>query len=269
MPTVTSEPVLPALNYGEHMKMRRSFLSNAVELLQPLFLGKVESTFDDALAVYMLTAIAISEEETHSYLPQWLDFCKFLVKQMNLFIEPNRFDEESKEERRRCASSLIHLLENKLILCVRLWWATWIGDRHSALSFNLRTQLTELECQNLQRPYPDSIWELDSPLEPSLLDHKQARRIGVDTEIQDLDLFGIFIPLARYIYINTLLGCETSYWQRFADIQQYYRRHCRISFLATTQGIRFKRHSLRPESPNHRAKSRTVDTVSGSKNWIR
>ena len=74
----------------------------------------------------------------------------------------------------------------------RLWWATWIVDRHSALSFNLRTQLTEVSCQNLRRPVPDTLWESSEVLPRD----ESPTIMGASHEVFHLDLFGVFIPLS-------------------------------------------------------------------------
>jgi hypothetical protein len=102
MPSQTGDVPLTYLNHGERARLRNSLLAGCLQLLKPVFLAEIEPTFDDAVAVYFLCAIATSDNEKHGYLPQWLSHLKFLVKQLNLNIEPEGFDEESKEERRRC-----------------------------------------------------------------------------------------------------------------------------------------------------------------------
>lgn len=89
------------LNHGELIRLRERSFSSALKLLEPVFLAHAEPTFDDALAVLLLCTIATHDDKKHGYLPQWLSFFKFLAKQMNLDLEPEGFDDESKEERRR------------------------------------------------------------------------------------------------------------------------------------------------------------------------
>lgn len=76
-------------------------MSNALKLVEPVFLAQTEPTFDDVVAITLLCFTVTLDDQKHGYLPQWLSFLKFLVKQMNLDVEPEGFDEESKEERRR------------------------------------------------------------------------------------------------------------------------------------------------------------------------
>jgi xylanolytic transcriptional activator XlnR len=177
MPTSDGSPIVPGLT-ADLVSLRRTMFSLSAKLMEPVFLGEVDSTFDDAITVSMLVHIGTSEDETHSHVPQWLAFLKFIVRQLNLNIEPDGFDEESREERHR------------------LWWATYIVDRHSSLSFNLRTQMTEIDCRQLRRPIPDILWESSRPLTPRSGHGTPMGLTGVDFEVHSLDIFGIFIPIA-------------------------------------------------------------------------
>ena len=108
MPTATGTSILPNLNHGQFTCLRRKILSQVVQLMRPVLLAEVEPTFDDAITISLLVTIGICEDETYSYFPQWLAFFKFLVRKMNLCIEPDEFDEESKEERRRYDENPAH-----------------------------------------------------------------------------------------------------------------------------------------------------------------
>lgn len=101
MPTQLGKMPLAHLNHGEKARMKNSLQSGALKLLGPVFLAEIEPSFDDAVAAFLLCSIATSDNEKHGYLPQWLSHLKFMVKQLNLNVEPEGFDEESKEERRR------------------------------------------------------------------------------------------------------------------------------------------------------------------------
>ena len=101
MPTGTNERVLPHLNHGQLVCLRRQLFARAVELMQPVFLVEVGPTFDDIVALSNLLAIGISEEETPSSLSQWLAVLKCHVNKMNLFVNQEGFNEEVKEERCR------------------------------------------------------------------------------------------------------------------------------------------------------------------------
>ena len=104
MPKANNGPVLQGLSHGQFVRLRRKLLSAAIELMRPVFFAEVEPTFDDAVTVSVLTAIGISEDKTHPCFPQWLSHLKFMVRQMELFIELDDLEEEFKEERRRCVS---------------------------------------------------------------------------------------------------------------------------------------------------------------------
>lgn len=79
----------------------------------------------------------------------------------------------------------------------RLWWATYIIDRHSSLSFNLRFQMTDQRCQQLQLPCSDAIWESSLLLQECQREHFSTSPRGVGYKVHSLDLFGIFLPLLR------------------------------------------------------------------------
>lgn len=79
----------------------------------------------------------------------------------------------------------------------RLWWSGYTIDRHAALSFNLRPQTTDLECQTLQRPCPDDLWESEASLEEYHQVEKPNTLKGIVYSVQHLDLFGVLLPLSR------------------------------------------------------------------------
>ncbi|KAH8659775.1 hypothetical protein BX600DRAFT_513447 [Xylariales sp. PMI_506] len=175
MPIPTGNVLPLSLNTGERARLRNALQSRALYLLEPVYLAENEPSFDEALATFLLCSIAASDNEKHPYLPHRLAQMKFMVKQLNLNLEPEGFDEESAEERRR------------------FWWSAWIIDRHSSFSFNMRTVMVDADCQNLYRPCPDSLWDDKSPMVDS---HSlQSRQKGVDYQVRFLDYFGILIPL--------------------------------------------------------------------------
>jgi len=89
------------MSHGQCIALRRGFLSKTMKLLQPVLLGDIEPTIDDAMTAFMLTSIGPSEDETESYLSQWLAFLKLTVKRLVLNVEPSDLNEEENEERRR------------------------------------------------------------------------------------------------------------------------------------------------------------------------
>ncbi|PYI32043.1 hypothetical protein BP00DRAFT_435704 [Aspergillus indologenus CBS 114.80] len=127
----------------------------------------------------MLTTIAPSEKSLESGLQYWLVFLNFIVQKLDLHKDDQGMDEDNKEERRR------------------LWWATYIIDRHAALSFNGRPRLTDQECSSLPTPCPDAIWDNLSPLPRSenCLPHSMASRY----QVRSLDMLGTFLPLSRIL----------------------------------------------------------------------
>ncbi|KFZ20702.1 hypothetical protein V502_03051 [Pseudogymnoascus sp. VKM F-4520 (FW-2644)] len=174
MPVPNGKSLPVDLSSAEFVLLRRRFLSVVLQLMKPVFGSSENVTFDDVLTTSMLVHIGTSEDRNETHVPFWLSMLKFMVLQQRLYVESKDLDAESAEERRR------------------LWWATWIVDRHSALSFNLRTQLTEVSCQNLRRPVPDTLWESSEPLSQI----EGSMMIGANHEVFDLDLFGVFIPLS-------------------------------------------------------------------------
>ncbi|CZR63737.1 uncharacterized protein PAC_13634 [Phialocephala subalpina] len=178
MPTADNSPVLLEVSSGKLITARRTFLSQTLKLLQPVLVGEIDPTFDDAITFFMLSSIGASENDTHLRLPHWLSFMKYSLRKLSLYAEVEGLDEEEKEERRR------------------LWWSGYTIDRHVALSFNLRPQTTDLECQTLQRPCPGDIWESDIFLEEYYQDAGNFPSKGITYSIQTLDLFGVLLPLS-------------------------------------------------------------------------
>ncbi|RDW89167.1 hypothetical protein BP6252_01199 [Coleophoma cylindrospora] len=182
MPNPDKSPILPEMSNGQFVALRRGFLSRTLRMIQPALLGDVEPSLDDGFTSYFLTSIGPSEDETESNMAQWLLFMKLNAKKLNLNIDVVDANEEEKEERRR------------------LWWAIYIIDRHAALSFNSRTQLTDLECSQLPRPCPDELWSTDVSLE----DFKAQRLAnndmpGVTYTVNSIDMFGILLPISSIL----------------------------------------------------------------------
>lgn len=101
LPSQKGEPLLPELIQGQLVRLQNSLHQQALLLLKPVFAAEATPSFDDAVALLLLCSIATSNNDNHGYLPHWLALLKFVVKQLNLHMEPEGFDEESKEERRR------------------------------------------------------------------------------------------------------------------------------------------------------------------------
>jgi len=99
-PTATTSRIFPEIPLAELITFRRAFFSRAIKEMTPVFQGD-EVSFDDAITVSILIHTGTSEDRTHSHVPQWLSFLKFLVKQFNLQMQPEGFDPEISEERIR------------------------------------------------------------------------------------------------------------------------------------------------------------------------
>ncbi|KAF8853852.1 hypothetical protein BDZ45DRAFT_706805 [Acephala macrosclerotiorum] len=174
MPKSDNSAVLPEISSSKLITIRRAFLSQTLKLLQPVMVGELDPTFDDAITFFILTSIGASENDTHLRLPHWLSFMKYALRKLSLYTEVEGLGGEEEEEKERR----------------RLWWTGYMIDRHSALSFNLRPQTTDLEYQMLQRPCPDDIWESDVLLVEYYPDARNEASKGIIYSVQTLDLFG-------------------------------------------------------------------------------
>ncbi|PWY68391.1 hypothetical protein BO70DRAFT_374357 [Aspergillus heteromorphus CBS 117.55] len=125
-----------------------------------------------------MTSIAPSERSVESSLHYWLTFLKYIVQKLHLHHDASDLSEDDKEERRR------------------LWWATYIIDRHTALSFNGRPRITDQECLPLPPPRPDVVWNQLGPLLP-WSDRQSHDPVALTYHVESLDMLGIFLPLAR------------------------------------------------------------------------
>ncbi|WYZ46037.1 hypothetical protein EsH8_IX_000262 [Colletotrichum jinshuiense] len=99
---------------------------------------------------------------------------------------PGVITEEEREERRR------------------IWWLTYIVDRHLALCYNRPLFLLDLECAGLMQPMDDTAWQngefrhTHATTDPSLRDAStgQSGRIrGPHFECTGHSIFGYFLPL--------------------------------------------------------------------------
>jgi hypothetical protein len=197
MPKEDNSSVLPSVSSSQLVTLRRAFLSHTLKLLQPVMIGEIDPSFDDAITFFILSSIGASENDNHVRLPHWLSFMKYALRKLNLYTEIEGLDEETREERRRYVLFLVDaLMLNRDFL--RLWWSGYTIDRHVALSFNLRPQTTDLECELLQRPCPDAVWESDASLQEYFETERPKFPRGIIYSVQSLDLFGVLLPLSRY-----------------------------------------------------------------------
>ncbi|WQF85780.1 hypothetical protein CDEST_10794 [Colletotrichum destructivum] len=99
---------------------------------------------------------------------------------------PGVITEEEREERRR------------------IWWLTYIVDRHLALCYNRPLFLLDLECAGLLQPMDDTAWQngefrpTQATTDPSLgdADSSQPSRVrGPHFECTGHSIFGYFLPL--------------------------------------------------------------------------
>lgn len=73
-------------------------------------------------------------------------------------------------------------------------------DRHSALSFNLRPQLTDQEVEKVGLPVPDHDWEEDYALPTFAEDGRVSSSTIEPFSVRQMDMFGLFIPLSRLVF---------------------------------------------------------------------
>lgn len=180
MPSTDRSARLGGYSISDLESLRRMLFSETLRLLQERLSHVGHETVDEAITVYIVTSICPSENAVHANGPYWLSQLKYLVKKLDLGTEDPTLDEEQNEERRR------------------LWWASWIIDRHTALSFNLRTQLTDQDCPNLLYPHADEVWESDETL-PLRDPHIAGNGHRTPYHTAQPDFFGLYIPFARIL----------------------------------------------------------------------
>ncbi|EEA26285.1 hypothetical protein PMAA_073610 [Talaromyces marneffei ATCC 18224] len=208
MPRVDRSPVLPGRSLNEHTALRRNLFAELIRQFHPRTLPDFHHTFDDALTVFVITSIGPSEKSVESSLQYWLTFLKFIVQKLDLHMDVPHLCEDDKEERRR------------------LWWATYIIDRHSSLSFNSRPLSTDHECHQLPTPRSDSIWDQTG----SLTAAKDDMNYGTDIlkyAVCSLDMFGVFIPLSRILgeILEYHFLCGSATFNQSADYLLSVRRN--------------------------------------------
>ncbi|KAJ5627840.1 hypothetical protein N7490_010068 [Penicillium lividum] len=140
-------------------------------------LGRANHVFDDALTAFMMTSISPSEQSLESSLHYWLAFLGFIVQELQLYKDSPILSEDDREERRR------------------LWWASYIIDRHVALSFNERPRIADQECRLLP-PVPDAVWILPGPL---LRNPENFQGTMLEHRVSNLDMLGIYLPLSKIL----------------------------------------------------------------------
>ncbi|KAH8201268.1 hypothetical protein TruAng_004585 [Truncatella angustata] len=91
---------------------------------------------------------------------------------------PEAATEEEREERRR------------------IWWLTYIMDRHLALCYNRPLFLLDIECEGLLQPMDDTEWQ-NGNFEPSTTDPalSEERVRGPHFQCTGHSIFGYFLPL--------------------------------------------------------------------------
>ncbi|KAI2841516.1 transcriptional regulator family: Fungal Specific TF [Aspergillus niger] len=165
---------------NERMAQGRYLLDRLIQHFHPRTLPDTNHVLDDALTAFIMTSIAPSERSVESSLQYWLIFLKFVVQKLELHKDVPDLSEDDKEERRR------------------LWWATYIIDRHAALSFNGRPRITDNECLSLPTPRPDPIWNQPGPLLPGS-QGRSAHETVLSYHVGNLDMLGLFLPLSRIL----------------------------------------------------------------------
>ncbi|OJJ50600.1 hypothetical protein ASPZODRAFT_55029 [Penicilliopsis zonata CBS 506.65] len=173
-------PTLAGRSLGELIALRRYLFDELVRRFHLRTLPDTHHILDDALTACIITSIAPSEQSVESSLQYWLVFLKFITQKMNLHIDAPGLSDEDREERHR------------------LWWAVYIIDRHSALSFNNRPCIPDKECHQLPTPCSDLLWNNMGPLFEGL-DASECIRPPLGYDVQSLDIFGVFLPLSKIL----------------------------------------------------------------------
>ncbi|KAI1336246.1 transcriptional activator xlnR [Xylariaceae sp. FL0016] len=84
----------------------------------------------------------------------------------------------------------------------RIWWLTYVVDRHLALCYNRPLFLLDIECEGLLQPMDDTEWQNGNfetyTTDPALSDQSDAdngRARGPSFECNGHSIFGYFLPL--------------------------------------------------------------------------
>ncbi|KAJ5658345.1 uncharacterized protein N7484_001994 [Penicillium longicatenatum] len=170
---------LPESTSKERAALGRYLFDKLTYYFHPRTLPGANHVFDDALTAFIMTSISPSEQSVESSLHYWLAFLKFIVQELQLYKDSPILSEDDREERRR------------------LWWASYIIDRHVALSFNERPHIPDQECQLLPTPSPDAVWVLPGPLLRSPEINFQGTMLGY--RVKSLDMLGIYLPLSKIL----------------------------------------------------------------------
>ncbi|KAI0894968.1 transcriptional activator xlnR [Annulohypoxylon nitens] len=99
-------------------------------------------------------------------------------------VAPGTVNEEEREERRR------------------IWWLTYVVDRHLALCYNRPLFLLDIECEGLLQPMDDTEWQNGNfnshTTDPALSEQSETdgnRVRGPHFECTGHSIFGYFLPL--------------------------------------------------------------------------
>ncbi|KAJ5727741.1 NmrA-like family protein [Penicillium malachiteum] len=170
---------LPESTSKERTALGRYLFDKLTSFLHPRTLPDAKHVFDDALTAFIMTSISPSEQSVESSLHYWLAFLKFVVQELQVYKALSELTEDEREERRR------------------LWWATFIIDRHVALSFNERPYIPDQECQLLPIPSPDTVWVMPGRLLSTSETLINGNTIGY--RVISLDMLGIYLPLSKIL----------------------------------------------------------------------
>jgi xylanolytic transcriptional activator XlnR len=105
MPTARRCTELLETNAAGFVGIRRILLSKLVKRFHKIILPESQLSLDDGITAFLITSIGPSEEAIHSNLPYYLAFLKYVIKRLNLNMDTPELSEETREERRRLAST--------------------------------------------------------------------------------------------------------------------------------------------------------------------
>lgn len=224
----------------------------------------------DDIATYIHLATVISASEYKAASMRWWSVVYTLAHELRFSKELPRPPEDahnlmdSNEHDVHCSTTAgPSLSEESREERRRVWWLTYIVDRHLALCYNQPLSLLDTECMGLLRPVPEQHWQAgDTYLGPPAPDSTRPR--GVTLELTDHSIFGFFTPLMTLLgeavelqqaRMHPRLGLGFRPAHEFDDMADRIRGHAETF----RQSIAAFRAANLPEHLLHDENSTTVD----------
>ncbi|KAI1845786.1 hypothetical protein JX265_000035 [Neoarthrinium moseri] len=155
-------------------------------------------TLDDVIT-YIHLAIVVSASEYKGASLRWWNAAWSLARELKLGRElppspVQAMDDEDDAEGLGANSGIV--TEEEREERRRIWWLTYIVDRHLALCYNRPLFLLDIECESLLQPMDDTEWQ-NGNFNPSTTDPalSESRVKGPHFECTGHSIFGYFLPL--------------------------------------------------------------------------